>query len=51
MGESAVTVAMHRMRRRYGELLREEIAETVTSAPEVEDELRHLMQVVSTAAH
>ena len=48
MGESAVTVAMHRMRRRYGELLREEIAQTVTSTQEVEDELRHLMHVVST---
>lgn len=47
MSESAVTVAMHRMRRRYGELLREEIAQTVTSAQEVEDELRYLMQVVS----
>ncbi len=50
MGESAVTVAMHRMRRRYGEFLREEIAQTVTSPDEVEDELRHLMHVVSNAA-
>ena len=49
MSESAVTVAMHRMRRRYGELLREEISQTVTSAKELEEELRHLMHVVSVA--
>jgi RNA polymerase sigma factor (sigma-70 family) len=49
MSESAVTVAMHRMRRRYGEFLREEIAHTVTSSEEVEDELRHLMHVVAAA--
>ncbi len=47
MSESAITVAMHRMRRRYGELLREEIAATVATPEEVADELRHLMSVVS----
>ncbi|PZR72454.1 MAG: hypothetical protein DLM73_13140 [Chthoniobacterales bacterium] len=50
MSESAVTVAMHRMRRRYGQLLREEIANTVSLPEEVEDELRHLMHVVSVTA-
>lgn len=50
MNESAITVAMHRMRRRYGELLREEIAATVATPEEVEDELRHLMNVVSGAS-
>jgi RNA polymerase sigma factor (sigma-70 family) len=50
MSESAITVAVHRMRRRYGELLREEIAATVATPEEVEDELRHLLQVVSTAS-
>jgi RNA polymerase sigma-70 factor (ECF subfamily) len=49
MSEGAITMAMHRMRRRYGELLREEIAATVTTPEEVEDELRHLMNVVSGA--
>lgn len=49
MSESAITVAMHRMRRRYGELLREEIAATVATSEEVEDELRYLMSVVSGA--
>jgi len=48
MSESAITVAVHRMRRRYGELLREEIAATVSAPEEIEDELRYLLQVVST---
>ena len=47
MSESALTVAVHRMRKRYGVLLREEIAATVVDAPEVDDELRHLMVIVS----
>jgi RNA polymerase sigma factor (sigma-70 family) len=47
LSESAVAVAVHRMRRRYGELLREEIAATVASPAEVEDELRHLLRVVA----
>jgi RNA polymerase sigma factor (sigma-70 family) len=47
LSENAVTVTVHRMRKRYGLLLREEIAATVAEDAEVEDELRHLMQVVS----
>lgn len=45
--ETAVKVAVHRLRRRYRELLREEIAHTVSSAEEVESELRYLLGVVS----
>ena len=48
MSESAVTVAVHRMRKRYGQLLRAEIAETVTTPEEVEDEVRYLIRVVSS---
>ncbi len=48
MTEGAVKVAVHRLRRRYGEVLREEIANTVSSPEEVEDELRHLLTVVSS---
>lgn len=48
LSEGTVSVAMHRMRRRYGEFLREEIAATVASAEEAEAELRHLLQIVST---
>lgn len=43
MGEGAVKVALHRMRRRYRDLLREAIAETVESPDEVDDEIRHLL--------
>jgi RNA polymerase sigma-70 factor (ECF subfamily) len=44
--ETAVKAAVHRFRQRYGQLLREEIAETVTSPAEVDEELRHLLAVV-----
>jgi RNA polymerase sigma-70 factor (ECF subfamily) len=47
MSEGAVKVAAHRLRQRYRELLREEIARTVTSPTEVEDELRHLFRALS----
>jgi RNA polymerase sigma-70 factor (ECF subfamily) len=42
----AVDVAVHRLRRRYGELLREEITHTVSQAGEVEEEIRHLKTVL-----
>jgi len=45
--EGTVKVAVHRLRRRYGELLRAEIAETVQDPAEVEDEVRHLITVVT----
>ena len=47
MGEGAVRVAVHRLRQRYGELLRREVAHTVTSEEEVDEELRYLIQVLS----
>lgn len=47
LSESAVTVAMHRMRKRYGELLRETIASTVADNGAVDDELRHLISILS----
>jgi len=37
----------HRLRQRYRELLREEIAQTVAKPGEVDDEIRHLMKIVS----
>lgn len=46
MSEGAVKSAVHRMRRRYGELLREEVAQTVLDAAEVEAEIRHLIAVI-----
>jgi RNA polymerase sigma-70 factor (ECF subfamily) len=42
LSEGAVKVAVHRLRRRYRELLRAEIAETVEDASAVEGELRAL---------
>lgn len=44
--EGAVKVAVHRLRRRYRELLRAEIAHTVSIASEVDEELRHLFAVL-----
>jgi len=46
--EGAVRVAVHRLRRRYGELVREEIAHTVSGPGEVDEDLRHLMAVLSS---
>lgn len=45
--EDAVKQAVHRMRRRYRELFREEIAHTVVGPDEVEDELKHIFAVLS----
>jgi RNA polymerase sigma-70 factor (ECF subfamily) len=43
MTQGAVKVAVHRLRRRYRELLRAEIAETVTDPSDVDVEMRHLV--------
>ncbi len=45
LSESAVKSAVHRLRQRYGELLREEIAKTVSDPGEVEAEIRLLLAV------
>ncbi len=47
MTEGAVKVAVHRLRARYREVLTEEIAQTVATPEEVEDERRHLLRMVS----
>ena len=46
MTHGAVKIALHRLRRRYGELLREEIAQTVARPEEVDEELRHLREAL-----
>jgi RNA polymerase sigma-70 factor (ECF subfamily) len=46
MTESAAKVAVHRLRERYRELLRAEIAETVEKPEDVEDEIRSLFAVL-----
>ena len=42
-----VKTTAHRLRQRYRELLREEIAHTVSLPSQIDDEIRHLMKVVS----
>jgi DNA-directed RNA polymerase specialized sigma24 family protein len=46
MSENAVKQAFHRLRERYGQLLREEIAHTVIAPGDIEDELSHLIAVL-----
>ena len=45
--EGAVKVAAHRLRGRYREFLREEIAKTVATPGEVDEELQHLIAVLT----
>ena len=44
MTPGAVKVAAHRLRKRYREILREEIGDTVSSPEEIEEEIRHLFR-------
>jgi len=50
VSEGAVRVAVHRLRkdfaRRYGEVLRSEVAETLTDPADVSEELRHLLSAL-----
>jgi RNA polymerase sigma-70 factor (ECF subfamily) len=46
MTENAVKQAFHRLRQRYRQLLRDEIAQTVAVPGDVEDELRHFITVL-----
>lgn len=46
MTEGAVKVAVHRLRRRYRDLLRAEIGETVSDPGEVDAELRYLFRAI-----
>jgi RNA polymerase sigma factor (sigma-70 family) len=46
MSETAVKSAVHRLRRRHREILREVIAHTVTRAEDVDDEIRYLITLL-----
>jgi hypothetical protein len=46
MTANAVTQAFHRFRQRYQSLMRQEIAHTVATTADVDDELRHLIAVL-----
>ena len=47
MNEGAIKVAVHRLRKRYRELLRAEISQTVATASEIEAEIRYLFAALS----
>jgi RNA polymerase sigma factor (sigma-70 family) len=48
MSEGALKVAVHRLRRRYRELLRAEIEETVADAEEIDQEIRDLFSALGS---
>jgi RNA polymerase sigma-70 factor (ECF subfamily) len=48
MSEANVKVTVHRLRKRYRDLLRDEIAQTVGSEAEIEDEIRQLFATLSS---
>ena len=48
MTENAIKSAMKRLRQRYRSLLRQEVADTTASAVDVDDELRHLINCLTT---
>lgn len=46
MTEGAVKLAVHRLRQRFGELLRAEVAQTVSTSTEINEEVRYLVSVI-----
>lgn len=47
MTEDAIKMAVHRLRKRYASLLRQEVAQTVSSPAEIDEELRALLAAVA----
>ena len=47
MSEGAVKVAIHRLRKRFRELVRAEVAQTVPASDDVDAELRYLVEVLA----
>ena len=47
MSAGALRVAVHRMRRKYRNILRAEIAETVSTPEEIDEEIRFLLSALS----
>ena len=48
MSESAVKVAVHRIRRRFGSLLRKEMAQVVEDPDDIEVEIRYLFDALES---
>ena len=46
MSEGAIKTAVYRLRQRYGQCLRAEIADTVADPSEVDAEVRHLLTTI-----
>jgi RNA polymerase sigma-70 factor (ECF subfamily) len=46
LGESAVKVAIHRLRKRFRQAVRDELAQTVPEGSDVDEELRYLIEVL-----
>ncbi len=44
--EASLKWSVHKLRRRYAEIFREEISNTVSAPEEVDDEIRHLFAVM-----
>lgn len=51
LSEAALKMAIHRLRTRYGELLRKEIAQTVATPSEVDEEIRYLLSILARTAN
>jgi len=49
MTAAAVKVAVHRLRRRYRNALRQRVADTVESAEDIDDEIRYLLKTLGPA--
>jgi RNA polymerase sigma-70 factor (ECF subfamily) len=47
VSEGAIKSMIHRLRQRHRELVREEVAHTVSTATEIDEELRYLIAVIS----
>jgi RNA polymerase sigma factor (sigma-70 family) len=47
LGESAIKVAIHRLRKRFRETVRSEVAQTVPEGADVDEELRYLVEVLA----
>jgi len=47
VADSSVPVLVHRMRQHYRQLVRAQVAQTVTSPAELDEEMRHLFEVLN----
>jgi len=47
----AVATAVHRLRRRFRELVRSTLAETVTTQADLDEEMRYLLEALGTSGH